>query len=113
MRMPQTFGGLALLNNAPTTQKKPYRSIGESVPPMKRSKHPSLPYILLTGFMLIGLELHWTWEQSTPRERAALVVATAGEARQAVVVLGYIGRVGALCGLGAGLEGTQRSGEVR
>jgi hypothetical protein len=104
MRMPQTFGGLALLNNAPTTQKKPCRSIGER-PLMKRSKHSSLPYILLTGLMLIGLELHWTWEQSTPRERAALIVATAGEARQAVVVLGYIGRVGALCGLGAGQGG--------
>jgi hypothetical protein len=72
--------------------------------------NPSLPHIITTGAVLIALQLHWAWEQSTPRERAALVVATAGEARQAVVVLGYIGRIGALCGLGAGLEGTQGSG---
>jgi hypothetical protein len=63
---------------------------------MKRSKHPSLPWLLLTGSMLIGLELHWSWELSTPRERSALVVASVGEANSLMAV---VARVGAVCGL--------------
>lgn len=71
---------------------------------MKRTKlkHPSLPWLILTGSMLIGLHLHWTWELSTPRERSALVVAAVGEANSLMAV---VARMGAVCGLGAGQKG--------
>ncbi len=68
---------------------------------MKRSKHPSLPYILLTGAMLIGLELHWSWELSTPRERSALVVAMAAEQK---MLVGMMTTLSNACGI-SGVRG--------
>jgi hypothetical protein len=68
---------------------------------MKRTKlkNPSLPYILSTGLMLIGLELHWSWELSTERERSAMVVAMMGEQR---VLVGAMTMLSSACGLGGG-----------
>jgi len=71
---------------------------------MKR-KHPSLPWLLLTGSMLIGLQLHWSWELSTPRERSALVVAAVGEANSLMAV---VARMSAVCGLGVGQKGEMK-----
>lgn len=49
--------------------------------------NPSLPHIICTGLILIGMELHWTWEQSTPRERSAVVVAMAAEQKMLVGIM--------------------------
>lgn len=58
---------------------------------MNRTKrnHPSLPHIITTGLVLIALELHWSWELSTPRERQALAVAAIGEAQSFVSVAAW------------------------
>jgi type II secretory pathway component PulM len=53
--------------------------------------NPSLPHILTTGAVLIALQLHLAWEQSTPRERGALAVMAMGEAQSFVAVVGWVG----------------------
>jgi hypothetical protein len=55
--------------------------------------------------MLIGLQLHWSWELSTPRERSALVVAAVGEANSLMAV---VARMSAVCGLGVGQKGEMK-----
>lgn len=55
-----------------------------------KQKHPSPPHITTTGLILIALELHWGWEQSTPRERQALAVAAMGEAQSFVSVAAWV-----------------------
>jgi hypothetical protein len=74
---------------------------------MKRTKlkNPSLPYIISTGLMLIGLEVHWAWELSTPRERAAIVVAMAGEQR---VIMGAMMTLSSTIGIGG-----EQNGEMK
>lgn len=66
---------------------------------MKRIKlkNPSLPYIISTGLMLIGMELHWSWELSTTRERSAIVVALASEQR---IIVGMMTTLSSTIGLG-------------
>lgn len=39
----------------------------------KQRKNPSLPYLLVTGAVLIVVELHNTWHLSTPQEQRQLV----------------------------------------
>ena len=59
--------------------------------------NPSLPHIISTGLVLIGMQLHWAWEQSTQRERSAVVVAMAAEQR---MLVGMMTVLSSACGLG-------------
>jgi hypothetical protein len=63
--------------------------------------NPSLPHIICTGLILIGMELHWSWEQSTPRERSAIVVAMAVEQK---MLVGMMTTLSNACGI-SGVRG--------
>jgi hypothetical protein len=65
-----------------------------------KRRNPSLPHILCTGTILIALQLHIAWEQSTLRERGALAVTAMGEVQALASVAVWVGvpvsRVGGL-----------------